>query len=170
MMKNIYRALNAIIVVLLFSSCATIVSKSNYDVRVNSNPKDATVTIFNRKGLEVFSGKTPCHVMLKPGAGYFKKAVYSIEFTKIGYADHKITLNADINGWYFGNLLLGGVIGFLIVDPATGAMYKLNNTDINASLSPINASEMNNKSSITLYALNDIPKEWRNKLIRISEY
>jgi hypothetical protein len=30
-----------------------------------------------------------------------------------------------MDGWYIGNILFGGVIGFLIVDPATGAMWKL---------------------------------------------
>ena len=27
-----------------------------------------------------------------------------------------------MNGWYIGNILFGGLIGFLIVDPLTGAM------------------------------------------------
>jgi hypothetical protein len=30
-----------------------------------------------------------------------------------------------LNKWYFGNILLGGVIGMLVVDPLTGAMYSL---------------------------------------------
>lgn len=30
-----------------------------------------------------------------------------------------------MNGWYIGNLLFGGIIGLLIVDPATGAMWTL---------------------------------------------
>lgn len=30
-----------------------------------------------------------------------------------------------MDGWYWGNILFGGLIGMLAVDPATGAMYKL---------------------------------------------
>lgn len=144
---------DAIIVIMLISlsSCATIMSRSSYEVRVNSNPKDATVTIFNRKGHEVYSGNTPFQVRLQPHAGYFKKAVYSIEFTKNGYSDKNIILSSDINEWYFGNLLIGGFIGMLIIDPATGAMYKLKNTDINVTMSPLNAST---KNEISYYGSN----------------
>ncbi|WP_174263189.1 CsgG/HfaB family protein [Citrifermentans bemidjiense] len=33
-----------------------------------------------------------------------------------------------MNGWYWGNIVFGGVIGLLIVDPATGAMWKMDDT------------------------------------------
>ena len=37
-----------------------------------------------------------------------------------------------MDGWYIGNILFGGLIGMLIVDPATGAMYNLpDRVDIN---------------------------------------
>ena len=34
-------------------------------------------------------------------------------------------LRATIDGWYWGNLFLGGILGMLAVDPATGAMWAL---------------------------------------------
>jgi hypothetical protein len=34
-------------------------------------------------------------------------------------------INARIDGWYFANLFLGGWIGMLLVDPLTGAMWKI---------------------------------------------
>ncbi|AXO88710.1 hypothetical protein DZC75_12155 [Pseudomonas parafulva] len=46
-------------------------------------------------------------------------------FRREGFADHRVELDSTISGWYWGNILLGGVIGMLIVDPLTGAMYKL---------------------------------------------
>ena len=163
-----YRTIAACIVMFLLNSCATIFSKSAYDIRIDSSPKAAIVNIYNRQGLEVYSGQTPCHAMLKPGAGFFKRAIYSIEFSKSGYSDQKILLRADINGWYFGNLLIGGLIGFLIVDPATGAMYKLNNTDINASLDVKSTSKTNVVPSVMIYALNEIPEAWTKQLVRIN--
>ncbi|MDB6061057.1 MAG: hypothetical protein JWM78_1160 [Verrucomicrobiaceae bacterium] len=48
-----------------------------------------------------------------------------IRMQKDGYEDASGTLSPNIAGWYYGNLLLGGAIGMLIVDPITGAMYKL---------------------------------------------
>jgi hypothetical protein len=98
-------------------SCATIFSRSNYEVRITSDPQSADVVVYNRKGLEVYSGKTPAHVRLKPGGGYFKKAIYEVEFTKQGFAKHTFTLKADINALYFGNLLIGGAIGYAHCGP-----------------------------------------------------
>lgn len=45
-----------------------------------------------------------------------------------------------MDGWYIGNLLFGGLIGMLIVDPATGAMYKLDDS-VYATL-PVNPSDV----------------------------
>lgn len=163
-----YSIITSCIAIVLLNGCATILSKSAYDVRIDSSPKAAIVTIYNRQGLEVYSGQTPCHAMLKPGGGYFKKAVYSIEFSKPGYSDRKITLRADLNGWYFGNLLIGGPIGFLIVDPATGAMYKLKNTDINASLDASGTFQTNAVPSVMIYALNEIPEAWTKQLVPVN--
>jgi hypothetical protein len=123
-------------VVLTCASCASIVSKSYYNVTLNSSPETATVQVFDRKGREVFNGTTPTEVELKSGAGYFKKAQYIVKYTKEGYLPKEITISADINGWYFGNIVFGGLIGFLIVDPATGAMYRLDNTHLNETLAP----------------------------------
>jgi len=30
-----------------------------------------------------------------------------------------------MNGWYFGNLAIGGILGMLVIDPLTGAMYRM---------------------------------------------
>lgn len=45
-----------------------------------------------------------------------------------------VPVNYKLNGWYFGNLLLGGVIGMLIVDPATGSMWKLDTPPLSVTL------------------------------------
>lgn len=163
-----YNSIIACIAMVLLNGCATILSKSAYEVRIDSSPKAANVTIYNRKGLEVYSGQTPCHAMLKPGGGYFKKAVYTIEFSKPGYSDRTVSLSADLNGWYFGNLLIGGLIGLLIVDPATGAMYKLNNRDINIFLHTSGTSKTNAVPFVMIYALNEIPEEWTKQLIPVN--
>lgn len=72
---------------------------------------------------------------LKSGAGFFSKESYTISLSLDGYETRKVNLECKVNGWYFGNLLIGGVIGMLIVYPATGAMYKLDNTGITENLS-----------------------------------
>lgn len=73
----------------------------------------------------VHSGTTPATVTLKSGAGYIDGAEYTIAFKKDGYETRQITLYSSLSGWHWENILFGGVIGLLIVDPLTGAMYKL---------------------------------------------
>jgi hypothetical protein len=56
------------------SSCATIVSKSKYDVSVTSSPSEAKFSITKSNGVVVHSGLTPAIVPLASADGYFSKA------------------------------------------------------------------------------------------------
>jgi hypothetical protein len=128
-MKNLI-----IMFLLIFTSCASIVSDSDYNVKIKSEPKGANFTIKNKKGRIVQSGMTPANILLESGDGYFTKAKYRISYSKDGFEDTNQTLKAKIDPWYFGNVLFGGLIGLLIVDPVTGAMYKLpESIDVNLS-------------------------------------
>jgi hypothetical protein len=169
--------------VLTCASCASIVSKSYYNVKLNSSPAAANVQVFDRKGREVFNGTTPTEVELKSGAGYFKKAEYTVKYTKEGYLTKEITISADINGWYFGNIVFGGLIGFLIVDPATGAMYKLDNTSLNETLAPAekttgatgsgtpantaSTTATSGEKTLHIIELQQVPEHLRKNLVQI---
>lgn len=109
----------------LMSGCASIVSESNYTVAVDSQPSQARFVIKDQSGNKVESGTTPAKVSLTAGAGYFKRQSYTVELSKAGYESQTTTLASGIDEWYWANLLLGGVIGMVGVDPATGAMYDL---------------------------------------------
>lgn len=109
----------------LVSGCASIVSKSKYDVAVSSQPTGAKFTVTDHAGGKVFAGSTPTTVTLKASAGYFKKQTYKIKLEKPGYQQQVYVLSSTVDGWYWGNFLIGGFIGMLAIDPLTGAMYKL---------------------------------------------
>ena len=119
----------------LSTGCATIVSDSKYNVNIQSTPTGASFEIKNRAGEVVHQGTTPQSIVLKAGAGYFKGEKYQLTFTtpstKVGKKvipgkKQTFVLDTKVDGWYAGgNLLFGGLIGYLIVDPLTGAMYKL---------------------------------------------
>lgn len=117
------------------TGCASIVSKSQYPVMINSNPSGATVTIKNKRGVDVQKATTPATVTLAASAGFFSPANYSFQFEKEGCFPASTSLSAGMDGWYIGNILFGGLIGILIVDPATGAMWKLDDT-VYGNLSP----------------------------------
>lgn len=165
--KKIQIASNLLIlfIILLSYSCATIVSKSNYPLMVNSTPTDARVTITNNKGVAVYTGITPAAVSLKSGGGFFTPGKYQILFEKAGYDPKTVEVKMTFDGWYVGNLLFGGFLGLLIVDPATGAMWKLDITQINERL--FESSAFNFDSSIQIYDFTQIPDEWKEKLVPI---
>lgn len=121
--------LSVLVVTALFATgCATIMSESNYNVSIQSNPSGASFVIKNRAGTVVQKGTTPQNVVLKAGAGYFKGEKYQITFTPSGknVKSQTFELDTKLDGWYLGgNLLFGGLLGYLVVDPLTGAMYKL---------------------------------------------
>lgn len=120
------RDISVILVVLLFvSGCASIVSKSEWPVDVTSNPSGATCTVKNRDGKVIKTAITPAGFMLKSGDGYFKRASYTFSFEKEGYQPASAEMTAGLNGWYWGNIIFGGLIGMLAVDPGTGAMWDL---------------------------------------------
>ena len=149
----------------LFSSCATIFGHSSYPVSINSNPSGATVSITDKKGKEVYKGASPATVTLKSGAGFFGKAEYQVKISSTGYAEQIIPVNYKLNGWYFGNLLIGGVLGMLIVDPATGAMWKLDTPPINVTLSKSTAST--ETPTLKIVDIASIPQNMKDKLVRV---
>jgi hypothetical protein len=111
----------------ILAGCASIVSKSEYPVSVTSNPTGADFTVKRANGLPIASGVTPATITLGASDGYFKPAKYTVEFRRKGVVQ-SVPLTAKVDGWYFGNLLFGGLIGLLIVDPATGSMWTLKDT------------------------------------------
>jgi len=111
--------------IVAIAGCATIIEGSSKPVSIQTNPEGAKFTITNRDGKVITTGTTPQQVTLRNGGGYFKKGEYTINVTKPGYEDTTAELSPGMAGWYFGNLVLGGAVGMLIVDPISGAMYKL---------------------------------------------
>lgn len=107
---------------LLLASCATIISGSRQTVEIFSEPTNATVSIN-----EIEIGKTPIIENLKRNQDY--RLVLKLD----GYKPYETVLEKKFNAWYIGNIVFGGVIG-LVVDPITGAMYKLQPEEINGGL------------------------------------
>lgn len=149
-------------IILLLSGCASIVSKTNWPFSVDTQPSGASVTITNKKGVEVFSGKTPTAMKLRSGSGFFGKESYTVSIAKEGYEPKKVTIECRVNGWYFGNILIGGLIGMLIVDPATGAMYRLDSDGISETLQKSTAI------SLQILDKNQIPQTWEDRLVKLN--
>jgi len=151
---------------LFISGCASIVSKSNYPVAINSIPDGASITITDNNGQQIYKGKTPTTVTLRSGAGFFSGATYKVTFKKPGYEPQMAVIEKQLDGWYIGNILFGGFIGFLIVDPATGAMWKLPNS-VNVTLAEKTSAFIIDGKELKVVFLDDVPVQLRSQMVRV---
>lgn len=159
--------LSIAVVTALSTGCASIVTKSSYPVTINSMPSEAKIEITDKKGIVVYTGYTPSTVKLKAGSGFFGKARYQVKFTKEGYESKVSPIEFKLDGWYFGNILFGGFIGMLIVDPATGAMYKLETEFVNETLIKSSSTTATNPE-LKILSMNEIPTEWKKHLVQMN--
>ena len=150
----------------LLSGCASILSDSTYPVTFDSNPSGAEVTIRDESGAPVYKGRTPTTLTLSASDGFFDAASYTIEATLPGHNPARATLNAKLDGWYIGNILFGGLLGILIIDPATGAMWRLDGrVTVNLSAAAVGSSAAPSASpsrnEVRVVSLADVPAELR---------
>ena len=76
-------------------------------------------------------------------------------------------LSANLNGWYFGNIITpGGLLGFLIIDPASGAMWKLPE-NCNASISSLATLSNGNGKTLKIVDKTSIPADLQKQLIAV---
>ncbi|MDX2128126.1 MAG: PEGA domain-containing protein [Chloroherpetonaceae bacterium] len=120
-MKSIV-ILTAATVFLTFTGCASIMSGSSQDIAISSTPSGASITVNN-----VILAKTPAKVKLK------RKDEHKIKLDLAGFLPYEVVLTTSSNGWVWGNILFGGLIG-LAIDAITGAMYSLEPNIINAEM------------------------------------
>ncbi len=166
------------LIVSLLLGCATIVSKSEYPVMITTKPSDVKFVITDDSGREVVTGRTPTTVTLKAGAGFFKGSNYAVTFEKEGYAKSTVPVNRGIDGWYIGgNIFVAGVIGWLIIDPMTGAMWTLSDVHANLSLLPTSSKGEDTRhakehdavdSGLRILALDELSTNLHPHLVRIS--
>ncbi|MEY2429824.1 MAG: hypothetical protein QOJ40_2709 [Verrucomicrobiota bacterium] len=116
MRKNLLISL-AFGAVLLTTGCVSIMSGTSQNVSVQSKPDGAKATFYNRKGEVVSAQQTPFMISLK------RSEKYKLKIEKEQYEPLEVTLKKGLNGWYLGNVIFGGILGLLIIDPATGAMW-----------------------------------------------
>lgn len=119
------KALNLIIIIsilFLLSSCATVFKGTSEEVNFQSDPQNAEVWVNGQK-----MGETPLKLKLE------SKKAYTIELRKEGYAPVVQIITNQINsGWVILGVLSGLVPA--IVDSSTGALYSLEQKNIDAVL------------------------------------
>ncbi|MEX0676793.1 MAG: hypothetical protein WD063_06930 [Pirellulales bacterium] len=149
----------------VLAGCASIVSKSEYPVAITSNPIGADFVVKRGNGIPVASGITPATITLSASDGYFKPAKYTVEFRRKGVVQ-SVPLTAKIDGWYFGNILFGGIIGLRIVDPATGAMWSLKDTTMATFQQTADVAP--GQRALRIADINSLPMKYRGQLVALN--
>lgn len=170
-MKHLVKSFVISCAVLSLVGCATIMGDKTQLMALNSTPSDAVIKIKDEKGMDIFTGKTPTTLTLQKANGsYWSGKSYTITISKEGYETQAIPVVSSPNGWYIaGNLVFGGLIGWFIVDPLTGAMYNLNPEQINASLSTkVSHNNTSKDGNISIVLLEDVPAYLREKMTRLN--
>lgn len=122
-MKNVLALLLAVTVI-LSTGCASIVSGTDQKLTFNSEPEEATVTVSGR-----VLGKTPLTVPVDRGSNQ------SITFEKEGYKTYTAQLSTTTNPWFFGNIVLGGLVGST-TDGVSGAIHEFSPDQYFVTLKP----------------------------------
>ncbi|TAN68918.1 MAG: hypothetical protein EPN17_08105 [Methylobacter sp.] len=167
-MKNHKRIIALAVGATLMAGCASFASQSDWPVAIKSTPGGAVFTVTNKKGEKIHTGTTPSTVYLAGGAGFFDDETYTLHFTKNGFQEKTATLDTSLSPWYWGNLVSWGPLGFLIIDPATGAMFRLPET-FSADLTAQVSSKAASPDALKVISLNDVPQELRSQLIRVEQ-
>ena len=116
------------VVTLTVSACATIAGGgTSQGVSISSEPSGAAFVVKSSSGLQMASGSTPQTIKLP------RKNEYQIEFKVPGYNSQSVPLTKGLNGWVWGNLIIGWVPGF-IVDFASGSAHKLEPSVVQVTL------------------------------------
>lgn len=128
MLRVTWFMLIAVMYAMGLQGCATIVSGGEQSVTFNSEPDGATVVING-----VSMGKTPVTIPLK------RESKRTVVFTKDGYKPFSAEMTTTVNGWFFGNILTGGLLGSS-TDSSSGAINEYSPDKYFVNLVPENST------------------------------
>ena len=107
-------------------------------------------------------------VVLDPKRGYFKGQAYRLKFELTGYQPAEVVVRPALSGWYFGNIVFGGLIGMLVVDPITGSMWNLTPDKIEQSLTPAQASLLRQGHGFMVVLVAEATPAERASMVRVN--
>ncbi|MGA7613962.1 MAG: hypothetical protein WBX15_02170 [Thermoanaerobaculia bacterium] len=130
------RPLTLPLLALLTLNCGSIVHQTTQQVRIDSDPAGAAITVSCGDAVNDPKLVTPAVVTL-----HRKPAHCGVKLSKEAYRDKEMLFTKSLSPTYLGNVVFGGVIG-LIVDAANGAMWnRVPGRDVKVTLEKNTAEE-----------------------------
>jgi hypothetical protein len=111
------RLVAAALIAIFSFNCSSIVHGTTQQVKLNSEPAGAAITVECGDVNNDSKLVTPAVVTL-----HRKPDHCALKLNKEGFAEREVKFAKSLSGSFFGNILFGGIIG-IIVDGANGAMW-----------------------------------------------
>lgn len=123
-MRKLYPFVIAIVSMMAFGGCATMLNTTTQEVELKSNPPNAKVTVDGKK-----FGTSPQIVNIDRGSDHV------VKFELDGYEPYETQLTRKMSFWFWGNALNGFIPG-MTIDYFTGSMYNLLPEQVATDLTP----------------------------------
>ena len=146
---NYSKIISVVLVILVTSSCCSIMLSPKQEVGIASNPSGAKVIV---DGQDI--GKTPLTTSLK------RSNNHNVKVELDGFMPYELHLTKKTSGWVFGNIIFGGIIG-LVVDLATGSLYVLTHEQIQANLIKSDTGMLNNEDTLYFAFVLEPENDWK---------
>lgn len=128
------------------SGCSTIMNGDIVEVPVKTTPSGATLELNGKRYT------SPAVVLVPRGEGDF-----NLHIEKKGYQSVDILLRESVDGWFWGNFLFGGVVGFA-VDFISGDAFDIKPELIEETLKGTAVSKLSDGSlQFVLLDINQLP-------------
>jgi hypothetical protein len=125
---------------LLLGGCATIMAGDTQTLEIDSSPPGARLTLLDESGRPAYQATTPARLQIRRGEGWRQHADYRLKLEKPGYRPIGFELKWKREPWFWANWLLApvglGFVGLLIVDPLSGAMWKVDPETLTLPMTP----------------------------------
>jgi hypothetical protein len=130
------------------AACATIIHGTSEDVNINSTPTNVAVSVDNHP-----IGQTPVVYKMT------RKDDHTVTLTLDGYQATTVPVTRSVSGWFFGNILIGGLIG-IAVDAISGGMYTLKPEQLQAALAKDGTAARVEKDGLYVFVVMKPDPSW----------
>lgn len=130
MSRNLIKGIVVMGTLFCINGCSTIISGAKQQMSFQSSPEGATVTVNGR-----ILGKTPLSFQLD------KKQNQTATFDLDGYKPITMELSTRLDSWFWGNIVIGGVLGST-TDGVTGAVHEYSPSQYIVNMVPLKTSRL----------------------------
>lgn len=139
----------ALVMTLGIAACASIIHGSSQKLNIASDPPGASVAVDDEA-----VGVTPVVAKL------LRRDPHTITVKLDGYQPFRIRTERHTDGWVWGNLVFGGILG-VVIDFSNGAAYKLTPKDVAAQLARSSANAKVENGTLYVFLTREADASWQ---------